>query len=205
MDEQYDKRTWMSRRRPKAEIHKRTLKNIKLENARPWGIHGFWFKKFASSHNRLALEMNNCLQIAHVPKWINKRRTRLTQKDPSKGTGPNIYRPITCPPMMLKILTAQIKEEIYYSLTSRGLFPKEQKCCCKGFRGTADLLYIDRLILNVSKVRRKYLSMTWVDYKSTWYYPQSWIINCLKMFKISHKVITIIEKIMKTWREELTA
>ena len=28
--------------------------------------------------------------------------------------------------MMWKILTAQIGEEIYYSLTSRGLFPAEQ-------------------------------------------------------------------------------
>ena len=44
----------------------------------------------------------------------------------------------------LKILTAQIREEIYYSLTSRRLFPNEQKGCCKGSRGTAELLYIDQ-------------------------------------------------------------
>ena len=35
--------------------------------------------------------------------------------------------------------------------------------------------------------------------------PQSWIINCLKMYKISDKVINFIEKTMKTWRVELTA
>ena len=29
------------------------------------GIHGFWFKKFTSIHDRLALEMNKCLQGAH--------------------------------------------------------------------------------------------------------------------------------------------
>ena len=33
--------------------------------------------------------------------------------------------------MMLKILTAQIREEIYYSLTSRRLFPDEQKDAAK--------------------------------------------------------------------------
>ena len=44
---------------------------------------------------------------------------------------------------MWKILTAQIREKIYYSLTSRGLFPNEQKGCRKGSRGTAELLYID--------------------------------------------------------------
>ena len=33
------------------------------------GIHGFWLKKFTSIHDRLALEMNRCLQDAQVPEW----------------------------------------------------------------------------------------------------------------------------------------
>ena len=35
--------------------------------------------------------------------------------------------------------------------------------------------------------------------------PQSWIINFLKMYKISDEVINFIEKTMKTWKVELTA
>ena len=35
--------------------------------------------------------------------------------------------------------------------------------------------------------------------------PQSWIINCLKMYKMSDEVINLTEKSMKTWRVELTA
>ena len=35
--------------------------------------------------------------------------------------------------------------------------------------------------------------------------PQSWIINCLKMFKKSDEVKNFIEKTMKTWRVELTS
>ena len=35
--------------------------------------------------------------------------------------------------------------------------------------------------------------------------PHSWIIHCLKMYKISHEVINFIEKTMQTWRVELTA
>ncbi len=76
----------------------------------------------------------------------------MEYKDPSKGTAPNNYRPITCLLMMWKILTAQIREEIYYSLKSRGLFPDE-------------LFYIDQHILNESKNRRKNLAMAWIDYK----------------------------------------
>ena len=103
---------------PKGEIHIELLKKT-LKKISNWktpghdGIHGFWFKKFTSIHNRLALEMNRCLQDAQVPDWMTKGKTTLIQKDPNKGTAPNNYRPKTCLPVMWKTLTAQIREEIY--------------------------------------------------------------------------------------------
>ena len=103
--------------------------------------------------------MNRCLQRAHAPECMTKGKTTLIHKDQGKGTAPINYRPITCLPMMWKILTAQIREEIYYPLTSCGLFPEEQKGCR---RGTA---YIDQHILNESKTRQKNLAMAWIDDK----------------------------------------
>ena len=211
MDQSYDKRTRRTRGRPQSgNKYRITQKDTKMISN--WktpghdGIHGFWFKKFTSVHDRQALEMNRCLQDAQVPEWITKGKTTLIQKDPSKGTAPNNYRPITCLPMMWKILTAQIREKIYYSLINRGLFPNEQKGCRKGSRGTAELLYRDKHILNESKNRRKNLAMAWIDYKKAYdMVPQSWIITCLKMYKISHETIHFIEKTMKNWRVELTA
>ena len=52
---------------------------------------------------------------------------------------------------MWKILTAQISKKIYYSLTSRGLFPDEQKGCRKGSRGTAELL----LLIQTQQIARE--------------------------------------------------
>ena len=57
---------------PKIKIHVDLLKTIpkRISNWKRLGhdgIHGFWFKKFTSIHSRLALEMNRCLQGAHVP------------------------------------------------------------------------------------------------------------------------------------------
>ena len=164
MDKRYDKRTRKARGRPQSRNTHRTTQKT-LRNISNWktsghgGIHGFWFKKFTSIHDRLTLEMNRCLQDVQVPDWMTKGKTTLIQKDPSKGIAPNKYRHITCLPMMGKISTAQIGEEIYYSLTSRGLFPDEQKGYCKGSRGSAELLYIDQHILNESKNRRKNLAM----------------------------------------------
>ena len=121
--------------------------------------------------------MNKCLQGAHVPKWMTKRKTTLIQNDPSKESSANNYRPITCLLIIWKILTVQIREEIYYLLTSHGLFPEEQKRCRKGSRGTAELLYIDQHILNESKCRQKNLAMVSIDNKKTYdMIPQSWII-----------------------------
>ena len=73
-------------------------------------------------------------------------------------------------------------------------------------RGTAELLYVYHQILNESKNRRKNLAMVWIDYKKADdMVPQSWIINCLKMYKISHEIINFIKKKMKNWGVELTA
>ena len=107
---------------------------------------------------------------------------------------------------MWKILTAQIREEIYNLLTGDRLFLEEQKGRRKRPRGTAELLYIDQHILNESKTERKNLAMACIDFKKAYdMVPQNWIINCLKMLKISSEVINFIEKTMKTWRVELTA
>ena len=164
---------------PKTEIHFNLLKTT-LKRISNWktpghdGIHGYWFKKFTSIHGRLALEMNRCQQGAQVSDWMTKGKTTLIQKDPSKVNTPNNYRPITSLQMTCKILTAQIRKKNYYSLTSCGLFPDEQKGCRKGSKGTAELLYIDQHILNESKTRRKNLAKAWIDIKKAYdMVPQS--------------------------------
>ena len=153
------------------EIHvdllRTTLKRISSWKAPGHdGLHGFWFKKFTSIHDRLALEMNRCLQDAQVPEWMTKGKTTLIQKEPSKGTAPNNYRPITCLPMMWKIFTAQIREKIYYSLTSRGLFPDEQKRCRKGSRGTAELSTHPKW--EQDKTEKSSYGLDWLQ-KGIWY------------------------------------
>ena len=84
------------------------------------------------------------------------------------------------------------------------LFPKEQKGFRKGTKG--DLPYIDQHILKESKTRLKNVVMARIDYKKTYdMVPQSWIIDCLKMYKISDEVIKFIDNTMKNWKLELTA
>ena len=137
--------------------------------------------------------------------WMTNRKTTLIQKNPNKGTVQNNYRSITCLLIMWKILTAQIREEIYNSLTSCRLFPEEQKQCRKGSRGT-ELLYIDQHILNREQDQTEKSShgLDWLQ-KGMWYgsaklddkRPQN-----IQNIRWGHKLYR--EKI-KTWRVESTA
>ena len=81
MDKQYDKINRWPRRRPESRNAHQFTQNDpkKISN---WKtpehdeIYGFWFKKLTSIHDRLVLEMNKCLQRAHVPERMTKGRTQ---------------------------------------------------------------------------------------------------------------------------------
>ena len=79
--------------------------------------------------------------------WLTRGRTSLLQKDKSKGNGASNYRPINCLPLMWKLLTGVIANQIYAHLDQEKLLPEEQKECRKGSRGTNDLVYIDRAVI----------------------------------------------------------
>ena len=62
-------------------------------------------------------------------------------------------------------------------------------------------LDIDHHILNESKTRRKNLAMAWIDcQKACDMVPQSWILRCLKVYKIPDQIVQFIEKTMQAWR-----
>ena len=116
--------------------------------------------------------MNRCLQEVRVPEWMTKGKITSIQKDPRKETPQTSKKTIMCLLMMWKILTAQIREEIYFSLTSCGLFLEEHKGFRKGSQDKGELLYIDQHIINENKTRRKNLYMAWIDSpKGIWYGP----------------------------------
>ena len=74
----------------------------------------------------------------------------------------------------------------------------------QGTRETGDLLDIDQHILKEGKARRKNVTMAWIDYKkASDIVQQTQIIECLKMYKISNKIIKFIMEVMKNWKIEV--
>ena len=76
------------------------------------------------------------------------------QKDKEKGKEASNYRPITCLPLVWKLLTGVIEEEVYGFLDTNLLLTQKQKGCRRKPRGTNDLLFIDKMITREVKMRK---------------------------------------------------
>ena len=110
-------------------------------------LQGFQLTNFSSLHERVRLQLKERLDSGFLPSWLTRGRTSLLQRDNSKGNVASNYRPITCLPLIWKLLTGVIADQIYAHLDQEKLLPEEQKGCRKGFRGTNGLLYIDRAVI----------------------------------------------------------
>ena len=134
----------------------------------PDGVQGYWIKTFRSLHERLATQMMTCLEKGEVPVWMTRGRTVLIMKDPQRGSEVSNYRPITCLPLLWKLFTGLLSDEIYRYLELRQLLPIEQKGCRRNSRGTKDQMLIDKMVMKNCKRRKTSLSMIWLDYKKAY-------------------------------------
>ena len=170
------------------------------------GVQGYWLKSFKSLHTGIAEHLEKCMTEGDVPKWMTTGRTVLIMKDKTKGNINSNYRPITCLPLMWKILTGIIADEIYSHLDTNRILPVEQKGCRKSKRGSKDQLMIDKAIMRNSKRRKVGLSMVWIDYRKAYdMLPHSWIIKTLELYGIAENIVKLIAESMKGWQTMLTA
>ena len=175
------------------------MPNSKLSG--PHLVQGFWLKSFSSLHERVRLQLKEWLDSGFVPSWLTRGRTSLLQKDKSKGNVASNYRPITCLPLMWKLLTGVIADQIYAHLDQEKLLPEKQKGCRKGSRGTNDLVYIDRAVIKEVKSRNKNIAMAWIDYKKAYdMVPRSWIIECLDLFGVAENIKSLLGNSMEKWK-----
>ena len=194
------------KKQKKIDITTGSLKNIlgRMPNWKSPGpdlVQGFWLKSFSSWHERVRLQLKEYLDSGFVPSWSTRGRTSLLQNDKSKGNVASNYRPITCLPLMWKLLTGVIADQIYAHLDQKKLLPEEQKGCRKGSRGNNDLLYIDRAAIKEVKSRNKNLAMAWIDYKKAYdVVAHSWIIECLDLFGVAEKIKSLLVNSMEKWK-----
>ena len=173
----------------------------------PDGVQGYWIKKLTALHDRIASQMNDMINNGvAVPNWMTYGKTYLCQKDQSKGNAVDNYRPISCLPVMWKLLTGVLAGQMYAFLDEHNKLPQEQKGCRKKSSGTKDQILIDKMILQDCKQKHKNLAMAWVDYRKAYdLVPHSWILECLELAGISENIKNFIDNTMKKWTTELTS
>ena len=171
------------------------------------GVQGYWIKNLTSVHERIAAQLNEIVcGVSRLPEWMTYGRTVLIQKDPTKGGAVDNYRPISCLPLMWKLLTGMIAGEVYKYLEKENILPDEQKGCRKGSRGTKDQLLIDKAVLTDCKRRKTNLSLAWIDYRKAYdLVPHSWISECLEMVGIATNIREFLSDSMQSWKLELTS
>ena len=181
----------------KVDITKESLKRILGRIPSPDIVQELWLKNFL--HGRVRSQFKECLDSRFVSSWLTRGRTALLQKDKSKGNTAINYRPTTCLPLMWKLWSGVIADQIYGHLDQQKLLPEEQKGCRKRSRGTNDFLYIDR-------AREKNLAMAWIDYKEVYdMLPHLWIKKCLLLFGVAENIKTVLVNSVERWRIMLHA
>ena len=85
-----------------------------LKSPRPDLVQGFWLKNFSSLHEMVRLQLKECLDSGFVPSWLSRGRNSLLQKVKSKGNVVSTYRPITVLPLMWKLLTGVIADQMLH-------------------------------------------------------------------------------------------
>ena len=102
-------------------------------------------------------------------------------------------------------MTGIIAEEMYTFLDTNIGLPEEQKGCRKKAKGCHDQLFINRMIMREVRMRKRNLSMAWIDYKKAYdMVPHSWILASLEALGVDGNVQRLLKESMKTWRVELT-
>ena len=160
-------------------------------------VQGNWMKKLTALHERIAKQMDNIIsnRDESSQKWMTLGKTVLCQKDPSKGNAVDNYRPISCLPLMWKLMTGIVAEKIYNFLDVNDKLPVEQKGCKKKIRESIYQLLIDKTILRDCRKRHTNLGMTWIDYKKAYdMVPHSWILESFELVQGCDNIFEFVKR-----------
>jgi len=189
------------------KVNKQTRKLPNWKSPGKDGVQGHWIKNITSLFERIAQQLDDILSgTEELPEWLTHGKTVLCQKDLEKGNAVDNYRPITCLPLMWKLLTGIIAKDMYEYLEEERILLDEHKGCRRKSLWTKDQLLIDKAILKDCKRRKTNLAMAWVDYRKAYdFVPHIWIVECMELFGIAENVRVFLQNSMKQWELTLTS
>ena len=138
-------------------------------------LHNFWWNKLhpkvAVAFDKLIVQPENC------PDWLTTGQTTLiAKKEPTRN--PSNYRPITCLPIMYKILSSIVTSRMSPHINANKIILNEQKGNASNTFDTIDQLIINKMVMDNVKLKQRNISTAWIDYKKAFdSVPHDWIIE----------------------------
>ena len=183
------------------KIKERIRKMTNWKVPGPDGVHGYWIKMLVSMQERIALHLQSCITRGKVPEWMKNGRIVLLLKGKGKGNEVSNYRSITCLPLMWKLITGIVTDEIYNHQEENYLLPEEQKGCRRNSSGTKDQFLIEKAVMKYCRRRKVGLSMVWIDYRKAYdILPHSWTKKSMKMCGVAHNISHFLSKSIESWQ-----
>ena len=91
------------------------------------GVQVFWIKKLTNLRERTVFLLNKILNVnQQLADWLTHGRTVLCQKDRTKGNTIDNYWPISCLPLLWKLLTGIISKHLYRFLEEEKILPEKK-------------------------------------------------------------------------------
>nr|XP_037873333.1 uncharacterized protein LOC119629884 [Bombyx mori] len=165
----------------------------------PDGLHSYWIKWIRSSHERLAAQFQQALEMGSLPDFMTSGITYLIYKS-GNTSDPKNYRPITCLPTIYKLLTSILRIKIQNHIFNNNILSPNQNGCKAGSRGTKDLLLIDMTITQQVRRGKRNVHMAWIDYKKAYdSVPHTWLMRVLELYKINPILCSFLSSCMGQW------
>ena len=83
------------------------------------------------------------------------------------GNAAGNCRPISCLPLLWKLLTGIISEHLYRVLEEEKTLPEEQNSCKRNSSRTKDQLFLVKAVIGDCKRRSTILAIDWIDYRKS--------------------------------------
>ena len=79
-----------------AKVKKQLRKMPNWKAPGPDGLQGYWLKNFTSYHERIAEQLQQCLAMNEIPKWLTTGRTSLIIKEVENVGLKGVYQTKLC-------------------------------------------------------------------------------------------------------------
>ena len=76
----------------------------------PENVQGYCLKNLTPLHDKLLVYLHDYLDAVMVSDWLKKEQTVLLQNNKAKGNIASNYQPITCLPLVWKLLTVVLAD-----------------------------------------------------------------------------------------------